>query len=324
MTPPVRENVLLAAGERPQFPPLRGGDKSPRGVGNPSPAMLRLPRTRPARQAVRRDFDAAQSALWITMAQQPQRPQSFSPDLLDALQELIDHVGNGGAIDGAAAGQDIHYAILRSAHPEYFSVGGDLACFLDCIHRGDAAALRGYSMQCLDMIYRFATVITQRSTTIALVQGRALGGGFEAALAADYIIAEEQAQFGLPEILFGLFPCTGAMSLLARRIGGHAAERLMRDGRIYTAADLEAMGVIDKVCPRGQGEAAVRAFVAEHARRRKARHALEMARHRMERLDYAELTAVVDDWVACAMQLDASELRVLDTLVSMQRAEFAH
>jgi DSF synthase len=52
--------------------------------------------------------------------------------------------------------------------------------------------------------------------TVGLVQGAALGGGFEALLSFDYVVAERDATFGLPEILFGLFPGMGAHSLLSR------------------------------------------------------------------------------------------------------------
>ena len=55
--------------------------------------------------------------------------------------------------------------------------------------------------------------------TIALVQGEALGGGFESILSFDVVIAERDARFGLPEAMFGLFPGMGAHSFLSRRLG---------------------------------------------------------------------------------------------------------
>ena len=270
-------------------------------------------------------YDSALRVLWINMARQKGQPQNFSTLLLQSLQNLIDWVNDNGCVwsDGLQE-QPVHYAILQSGHPTYFSVGGDLKHFLECIQGGDFQSLRSYSMQCLDMMYRWATNITNKSTTIALVQGRALGGGFETALSADYIIAEEQSEFGLPEILFGLFPCTGGMSLLARRVGLNEAEKMMRNGRIYSAVELYEMGIVEHVCARGSGERATRDFIAEHGKRRKARHALQQAKHRMMPLNYEELAKVVDDWVAAAMHLTDEEMRVLETLVRMQRSEFAH
>ncbi|MDE1952242.1 MAG: enoyl-CoA hydratase/isomerase family protein [Betaproteobacteria bacterium] len=274
---------------------------------------------------VEADFDPALNALWISMKIQKNQPQNFSNKLLLALQELIHHVcENKGSWGNKIEGSPVHYAVLRSRHPVYFNLGGDLNYFLDCIQQGDAKSLKKYSMQCLDMIYQWATAITRQSTTIALVQGRALGGGFETALSADYIVAEEQAEFGFPEILFGLFPCTGGMSLLARRVGVHEAEKIMRNGKIYSAHELEELGIIDRVCPPGAGESAIEEFIVEHSKRRKARQALQDAKARMTALNYEELNYVVNDWVAAAMCLTDNELRVLETLVKMQKSEFAH
>ena len=270
-------------------------------------------------------FDPARATLWIGMEARPKRAHNFSPELLRNLSALIDQIDENGL--RWPSGDDelpVHYVVLRSEHPEYFNLGGDLGYFLDCIRRHDRAGLRRYSMQCLDMIYRWATALNRNTTSLSLVQGRALGGGFEAALGADYVIAEEHAEFGLPEILFGLFPCSGAMSLLVRRIGVAAAERIMRSGKIYTAAEMLDMGVIDEVCPSGRGETAVREFIEEHAKRRKARMAMQRARARMIPLDYAELATVVDEWVDAALQLEEAELRVLETLARMQRTELAH
>src|SRR3712207_4090014 len=97
--------------------------------------------------------------------------------------------------------------------------------------------------------------------TVALVQGDALGGGFECALAHDLIVAERSAKFGLPEVLFNLFPGMGAYSFLSRRIGRQAAERMILSGRVHTAEELHEMGLVDVLAPDGEGEEAVLDFV---------------------------------------------------------------
>lgn len=292
-----------------------------RAVGNTGPMLER------DLGVVDLRFDARQASMWITMHARQRGPLNFSRELLDAFeQSFATYEGNGGVWQeegqDAQNAQAIHYAVLRSNHPAYFNVGGDLGYFQSCIEKGDFVALRAYSMRCLDLTYRWFGAVTQRTTTIALVQGRALGGGFETALASDYVIAEEQAEFGLPEILFGLFPCSGAMSLLNRRIGLSAAEKMMHSGRIYSAAALLEMGVIDHVCPTGEGERYTRDFIASHAKARTARHAMQRAKRRMMPLDLDEMTAVVEDWVDTARQLKPENLRVLDTLIRMQGTDF--
>lgn len=261
------------------------------------------------------------NVLWATMARAAEgESQNFSLPLLHAMSELLGVVRDNGASwpnDGTLA--PVHYMVLRSGNPDYFSLGGDLNHFRSCIERRDREALFQYSRLCLDILYAWGTVLNNHATTIALVQGRALGGGFEAALSADYLIAEEHSEFGFPEILFGLFPCTGGMSLLARRVGVYEAERMMIDGRIYTAAELKAKGVVDEVCPRGDGNLAVNRFIAGHDKHRHARLTLQRARHRMVPLEYRELLVVVEEWVEAAMNLPERDLNAMDMLIRLQR-----
>lgn len=264
----------------------------------------------------------ASNSLWLTM--QPAAVggrQNFSVGLIEELtllQERIIDAGCRWTCQGRQ--QPVDYVVLRSAHPQYFSLGGDLAHFRACIERRDGAALRDYAVRCVDLVHRWSTRFGGAAPTIALVQGRALGGGFETALACDYLIAEEQAEFGFPEIVFGLFPCTGGMSLLARRIGVWAAERMMTDSRVFSAAELAERGIVDEVVARGEGAAAVERFMRVHAEKRAARMALLRARNRMTALDYGELRAVVDDWVEAALALSPENLRIMDMLIRLQGA----
>ncbi|MDB5776225.1 MAG: hypothetical protein JWP38_2358 [Herbaspirillum sp.] len=263
---------------------------------------------------------ALSNTLWVTMKKEPMgATQNFSLPLLHHLSALIHTIKEHGPqwhADGNTI--PIHYAVMRSEHPDYFSLGGDLNHFRNCIRQQDKSGLYHYSKLCLDMLYDWASCSGDSMTTIALVQGRALGGGFEAALSADFLIAEEHSEFGFPEIMFGLFPCTGGMSLLARRVGVYQAERMMTNARIYSAAELKEMGVIDEICPRGEGNLAVTKFISNHAKRRVPRLMVQRSRHRIAPLDYAELLTVVDEWVEVAMALPAAELRMMDMLIMMQ------
>ena len=207
---------------------------------------------------------------------------------------------------------------MRSGHPDYFSLGGDLRLFRTCIRNRDRESLLGYARLCIDMMVERCACSNPDMSTISLVQGRALGGGFEAALAADYLIAEEHSSFGFPEIMFGLFPCTGAMSLLTRRMPVHQAQRLMTSGKVYSAYELHAMGLVDEVCSRGEGVAAVERHIARHANRRAARLSVRRAVERTCPLDIEELQQVVEDWVELALNLKPDALRVMDMLISMQ------
>ena len=266
-------------------------------------------------------LDNSLDTLWVSLQPVDGRPLNFSPELLAGLERLLDRIeGTNWHWQEDSREYRLHYLVLTSNHPRHFALGGDLAYFQSCIEGGNAGALRAYSMRCLELVRRIYAA-AHEVTTVALVQGRALGGGFETALSATHLIAERGAQFGVPEIAFGTFPCTGGMTLLANRIGLRRAAAFMRNARIHSATDLHTQGVVDELCEPGEGPAAVQRFIAEHRRRYNARMALQRAETRMGSFDLAEMRTVVEDWVATAMALSAEERRVLDTLVRMQAAD---
>jgi cyclohexa-1,5-dienecarbonyl-CoA hydratase len=96
--------------------------------------------------------------------------------------------------------------------------------------------------------------------TIAAVRGQCLGGGFELALACDLIVAEENAQFGLPEIKLGVFPPAGA-ALLPVRIGASRAAELIITGKSWSAASALQAGLIHKMAPAGALDAYIEEWV---------------------------------------------------------------
>ena len=86
--------------------------------------------------------------------------------------------------------------------------------------------------------------------TAALVRGRCLGGGFEIALACDFIFAEQSAVFGLPEIALGVFP-PAASALLPPRVGAARATSAIVTGKSIPAAEWQKSGLLESVVPDG-------------------------------------------------------------------------
>ena len=269
------------------------------------------------RVALDRTTSGGSDVLWVRLSPDAATGlQNVTHALLDEMLALLDGLTAGGGAEHRPG-----HVVLQSRHPEHFCVGGDLRLFESCIARGDAVALHDYSMRCLALMLGWSTALSSRATSIALVQGRALGGGFEMALGADRIIAEERSTFGFPEIVFGLFPCTGAMGLLQQRVGARQAERMMTNNRLYRARELHAMGIVDEVCADGEGEAAVARFIAERTNRHAAMLAVQRIRLRASGLERDACVRVVDDWVHAAMHLSADERRALRTLVLLQEAQ---
>jgi enoyl-CoA hydratase len=86
---------------------------------------------------------------------------------------------------------------------------------------------------------------------IAAIEGYALGGGLELALCADIIVAGEGARLGLPEVKLGVLPGGGGTQKMARLAGSKRAMLLLMTGRMFSAAEAYAMGVISEVAPTG-------------------------------------------------------------------------
>jgi enoyl-CoA hydratase len=85
---------------------------------------------------------------------------------------------------------------------------------------------------------------------IATVNGYALGGGTEIALACDFIYASENARFGLPEVTLGIFPGFGGTQRLPRLIGKGKAKELIYTGKVITAQEAFEMGIVNRVFPQ--------------------------------------------------------------------------
>jgi DSF synthase len=200
-----------------------------------------------------------------------------------------------------------------------YNLGGDLALFLLLIRSRDREALAHYARLCIDNIHaQIEHYHCPTLTTVSLVQGDALGGGFEMALCSDVIVAEESAMLGLPEILFNLFPGMGAYSLIARRAGARVAEELILSGKVLPATRLHEMGIVDVVARDGEGEAAVQAWIAKNARRRSGYQAVMRVRNHVNPITRAELDAVADTWVDCALRLEDRDLRMMSRVVRAQ------
>ncbi len=255
--------------------------------------------------------------VWMNMDAVP-RP-CFNRELLGDIRRFqlnLEH--HGGRLPFADGLAQIHYKVFSSRHPGVFSLGGDLDLFSACIQRRDARTLHQYAKACIDSLYPITVGFNLPITTIALVEGDALGGGFEAALSCHVLIAERQAQMGLPEILFNLFPGMGAYNLLSQRLNPAQAEKLILSGRRYTAEELYDLGVVDVLVEEGEGRQAVREYIRSSRRHHNARVALRKVRQRMHPVSYDELMQVCDIWVETALRLREKDLKVMQRLVRAQ------
>jgi DSF synthase len=216
------------------------------------------------------------------------------------------------------------YTVMASRMPGIFNLGGDLRNFANLIREKDRALLLKYGKACTEAQYERSIKMNLPVISISLVQGDALGGGFECALADDLIIAEKSAKFGLPECLFSLFPGMGALSFLTRKIGASMAEKMVFSGKIYSAAEMHEMGVVDVLAEDGMGEQAVYDFVEKNERSFASRRAVYAARQVVNPITRAELDRIVEMWVDAALSLGSTDLRIMERLASAQDRRWAN
>lgn len=257
-------------------------------------------------------YDDQAEALWTFM--NPKGRPSFTPSMLHDFENWQNIIGKSFGKNGVP----LKYLILGSRATDVFCFGGDLDLFQQLIRKGDRASLVEYGHRCCAILHRNIQTLGIPMLTIGMVQGAALGGGFEALLSFDYIVAERDATFGLPEIMFGLFPGMGAHAFLSRKLGSAMADRLIVSNETFTAEQMYELGIVHHLAEPGDGVNACREFIRKSERRHAglvgSRKAMKHAWH----LELDELYRITELWADTALQLREQDLKVMARLVAAQ------
>ena len=257
-------------------------------------------------------YDADHKALWTFM--RPRARPSFTPPMLADFENWQSLIVEGFGPKGAA----LDFLILGSRTPGVFCYGGDLELFAQLIRAGDRDGLVRYGRRCVEILDRNIRTLDLPLVTIGLVQGQALGGGFEALLSFDFIIAERGSQFGLPEVKFGLFPGMGAHALLSRKLGTAMASRMILSDEIFSAEQMYEMGIVHQLAEPQEGVAAVRDFMVKNSRRFPGMIGARRAMRIAAPVEMAEFYGIVDLWADAAMQLSDKDLKLMERLAAAQ------
>lgn len=266
-------------------------------------------------------FDHEEGILWTFFDQEviPCASTTFLSELRHH-HEAIEN--SGGQLWRGDQNHQVHYSVMGSLTPGVFNLGGELSLFRELIRTKNRDALTHYGTECVNVLFPRINHFYLPLTTIGLVQGDALGGGFEGALTADIIIAERGTKMGFPEVLFNLFPGMGAYSLLARKVGPAVTEKLMLSGKMYSAEELFEMKVVDVLAEVGTGVQAVHEFVKKQERKSNAFQAIQKVRQRFNPVTYDEMMDVIHIWVNAALKLTEKDLKVMDRFVRSQEKAF--
>ena len=148
------------------------------------------------------------------------------------------------AVKSLDADKNIYALVITGEGEKFFSAGADLKLFAD----GDKAVASDMSRIFGEA---FETLSAFRGVSIAAINGYAMGGGLEVALACDIRIAEQQAQMALPEAKVGLLPCAGGTQNLAWWVGEGWAKRMILCGERIGAEKAQQIGLVEEVVATG-------------------------------------------------------------------------
>ncbi len=258
-------------------------------------------------------YEADRRTVWMMLQAQP-RP-CFNHALIEEIMNLSWLVRQSGFV--------VDFWVTGSLVPDMYNTGGDLQFFVECIQNGRREALRAYARACVDCVHAASRGFDTGAITLAMVEGSALGGGFEAALAHHFVLAQRDARLGFPEIAFNLFPGMGGYSLVARRSGMKLAEELIYRGESHTAEWYEQHGLVDTLFEPGQGYVATRTFIDTLQPKMNGVRAMLRARTRVLQLPRSELMDITEDWVDAAFCLEPKDIAYMERLVMLQNRHHA-
>lgn len=178
-------------------------------------------------------LECHQRVAWV-MLDRPAKANAYHRPMLDELEDVLSGLGDSG---------EFSVAVIASASPRFFCAGAD---------RDELAARTLQDVINLRSRRLFDQLSQVPVVTIAAVSGPAVGGGFELALACDFIVASETARFWLPETGMGLVPAAGGIRRLAQLISPAVAKDLVFTGRELSAAEALRLGLVVRLAAPGQ------------------------------------------------------------------------
>jgi len=197
---------------------------------------------------------------------QPEKRNAMDQDTREDLRE---------AFRSVAMDDEIRSIVLRGAGEGSFIAGGDLESFAEF----DLSDGLEYTSRYAQGLYNEIAAVPK--PTIAAIDGHALGGGTEIALACDLRLATPNARIGLPEINLGIFPAGGGTQRLVSEVGLGKAKELIYTGEILEAKEAERIGLVNNVCEHDEFESAIRSLANELAD--KPPIALQLAKESLNR-----------------------------------------
>ena len=212
-------------------------------------------------------------AIAIITINRPEKLNALNAEVFTALQNVLD------ALEKDAS---IKVLILTGKGDKAFVAGADI----EQLARMNTME----AFEQMSSVHRlFLRIAEFPKPTIAMVNGYALGGGFELALSCDMLVASENAVFGFPEITLDTLPGWGGTQLAPQKMGSNYAKEMVLTGKHFKAADCREFGFINRLVPAPQLRSAAVELAASIATRNS--FALKMAKNALQQADGRNLSA---------------------------------
>jgi enoyl-CoA hydratase/3-hydroxyacyl-CoA dehydrogenase len=190
---------------------------------------------------------------WIVL-NRPHRLNAISPKMVEELEDAVDEL---------SADRSVRVIVITGSGGRAFSVGADITAFSEILSTESKVPMAlKFSLKFNDLLRKLERV---PKPVVAAIDGYALGGGLEMALACDFRIASDRSEVGQPEIRLGLIPGGGATQRLTRLIGPSRAKHVIFFGGRIKADEALRLGILDKVVPTESFEREVKEFAARLA-----------------------------------------------------------
>lgn len=259
-------------------------------------------------------YESAIKTLWVTI--RPELKPVFTLQLLDSLVKIQSAIFALWGAPDQYHRAPVRFLAFRGTGP-FFTLGGDLDFYLDCLAKNDRAALAEYARLSAEGAIWNTGGLNGLVVTLSTIHAKAIGGGIDAPRSCNVMIAEEQASFVYPEIKFNHFPIT-AVAILSRRMGPRAAETLLLSGEEMSAQAFMEAGGLEAVVPTGTGEAWIRKYCADSLPIHAAKTALFTAFNRRAGDLREELSHLGQIWTDCMLRLSPSAISKLQRIAQTQ------
>jgi enoyl-CoA hydratase/carnithine racemase len=177
----------------------------------------------------------------------PEKRNALTAQMVDSLHKALD-----------CADSELPAVVVIRGIPGCFCAGADIGGYLDANER--QAELAEFTLRARELCKRLTTC---ESIIVAVVDGMAMGGGFELVLAADLVVASESSTFGLPEVTLGLIPGWGGTQRLGMFFSPNRTREAIFTGIPFTASEAAQAGLINRLVPSNEVDDAATALVQQ-------------------------------------------------------------